>query len=56
MSSCQGKKQDESKCCGIEYKCSKYGVVGCNKEGCSKQNFEGTKCRKCGNYTNWPVF
>ena len=55
MSSCQGRIKDSSAsgghtCGGNLYKCP-CGAIGCDKEGCSNQNVEGSnKCRKCGRW------
>ena len=57
MSSCQGKIRDASgyggyrPCPGNLYKCPQCGATGCNKDGCSNQNVEGSnKCKKCGKW------
>lgn len=52
MSNCLVRKSDGNQCRGQEYKCSKCGAVGCKNDGCSGQNFEGNKCKKCGSYGN----
>ena len=55
MSSCQGKIRDSSAygghTCGSNlYKCPQCGATGCNKDGCSGQNVEGSnKCKSVGN-------
>ena len=44
-----------SGCRSPVYKCSKCGATGCEKEGCTGQNFKSGKCERCGNYIKTAV-
>jgi len=37
-------------CHGYLYKCKHCGTIGCEKDGCTNQNFKSQKCLKCSNY------
>ena len=47
MAACNGKKNGGA-CRRPVLTCAKCGADGCANKGCSKCNFPGGKCEKCG--------
>lgn len=52
MSTCQGNKGGTRHNGGLVYRCPKCGSIGCTASGCTNQNFQSSRCMKCGKVGN----
>lgn len=50
MRSCEGKRENGTRCGAVIYRCKKCGSVGCCTEGCTNQAFKSGSqiCHQCG--------
>ena len=53
---CNGKDEkanNSAKTCVAQVKKCECGAMGCDRNSCSRNNFQNGKCMTCGKYNKW---